>query len=47
MSTDTYPKYTDEIKKSIVTLHQNGKSLSRLSGEYEFAFAAHIHAQTA
>ena len=34
MATGNYPKYTDEFKKSIVTLHQNGKSLSQLSKEY-------------
>ena len=38
MATGNYPKYTDEFKKSIVTLHQNGKSFSQLSKELR-----HIH----
>ncbi len=40
MATGTYPKYTDEFKKSIVTLHQNGKSLSQLSKEYGISMSA-------
>ena len=40
MATGNYPKYTDEFKKSIVTLHQNGKSLSQLSKEYGISMSA-------
>lgn len=40
MATGSYPKYTDEFKKSIVTLHQNGKSLSQLSREYGISMSA-------
>ena len=40
MSTGSYPKYTDEFKKSIVTLHQNGKSLTQLSKEYGISISA-------
>ena len=40
MSTGSYPKYTDEFKKSIVTLHQNGKSLTQLSKEYGISMSA-------
>ena len=40
MSTGHYPKYSDEFKKSIVTLHQNGKSLSQLSKEYGISMSA-------
>lgn len=40
MSTGNYPKYTDEFKKSIVTLHQNGKSLTQLSKEYGISMSA-------
>ena len=40
MANSNYPKYTDEFKKSIVTLHQNGKSLSQLSKEYGISMSA-------
>ncbi len=40
MSASSYPKYTDEFKKSIVTLHQNGKSLTQLSKEYGISMSA-------
>lgn len=40
MATGIHPKYTDEFKKSIVTLHQNGKSLSQLSREYGISLSA-------
>ena len=40
MATGNYPKYSDEFKKSIVTLHQNGKSLSQLSKEYGISMSA-------
>lgn len=33
-------RYNDEFKKSIVTLHQNGKSISALSKEYGITWAA-------
>ena len=34
------PKYDEDFKKSIVTLHQNGKSLSELSREYGVSISA-------
>ena len=40
MANSNYPKHTDEFKKSIVTLHQNGKSLSQLSKEYGISMSA-------
>lgn len=40
MSDKTYPKYSDEFKKSIVTLYQNGKSMSQLSREYGISMSA-------
>ena len=40
MATGNYPKYTDEFKKSIVTLHQNGKTLTQLSKEYGISMSA-------
>ena len=40
MATGNYPKYTDEFKKSIVTLHQNGKTLTQLSNEYGISMSA-------
>ncbi len=40
MANSNYPKYTDEFKNSIVTLHQNGKSLSQLSKEYGISMSA-------
>lgn len=33
-------KYSEEFKKSIVTLHQNGKSLSQLAREYGVSISA-------
>lgn len=33
-------KYSEEFKKSIVTLHQNGKSLSQLAREYGVSVSA-------
>lgn len=40
MASSNYPKYTDEFKKSIVTLHQNGKTLTQLSKEYGISMSA-------
>lgn len=40
MSDKTYPKHSDEFKKSIVTLYQNGKSMSQLSREYGISMSA-------
>ena len=40
MSDKTYPKYSDEFKKSIVTLYQNGTSMSQLSREYGISMSA-------
>ena len=34
------PKYTEDFKKSIVSLHQNGKPLSQLSREYGISSSA-------
>lgn len=34
------PKYDEEFKKSIVTLHQNGKNQSELSREYGVSISA-------
>jgi transposase len=36
----TIPKYDEEFKKSIVSLHQNGKSQSELSREYGISISA-------
>lgn len=36
----TNNKYDDDFKKSIVTLHQNGKSQSQLSKEYGISMTA-------
>ena len=33
-------KYTEDFKKSMVTLHQNGKSISALSKEYGISLSA-------
>lgn len=33
-------RYSDEFKKSIVTLHQNGKSITQLSKEYGITWSA-------
>ena len=40
MGTRKYNQYTEEFKKSIVTLHQNGKSQSQLHREYGISFTA-------
>ena len=40
MGTRKYNQYTEEFKKSIVTLHQNGKSQSQLDREYGISFTA-------
>jgi len=34
------PKYTEDFKKSIVSLHQNGKTQSQLSREYGISSSA-------
>ena len=34
------PKYDEEFKKSLVTLHQNGKSQSELVREYGVSYSA-------
>jgi len=34
------PRYDEEYKKSIVSLHQNGKSQSELSREYGISLSA-------
>jgi transposase len=34
------PKYTEDFKKSIVSLHQNGKPQSQLSREYGISSSA-------
>jgi transposase len=34
------PKYDEDFKKSIVALHQNGKTLSELSREYGVSISA-------
>ena len=39
------PKYDEEFKKSIVSLHQNGKSQSELNREYGISTSA-LHTQT-
>jgi len=38
--TKPMPKYDEEFKKSIVTLHQSGKSQSELSREYGISMSA-------
>lgn len=38
----THPPYDEEFKKSLVSLHQNGKSLSKLSKEYGVSLSALI-----
>ncbi len=34
MATNTYTKYNEEFKKSLVSLHQNGKTQAQLCKEY-------------
>lgn len=36
----TINKYTDDFKKSLVMLHQNGKSLAAICKEYEVSSSA-------
>jgi transposase len=36
----TIPKYDEDFKKSIVSLHQNGKTQSELSREYGVSISA-------
>lgn len=36
----THPPYDEEFKRSVVTLHQSGKSLSQLSKEYGVSLSA-------
>jgi len=36
----TIPKYDEEFKKTIVSLHQNGKSQTELSREYGVSISA-------
>ena len=38
--TGKIPKYDEDFKKSIVSLHQNGKSQSELSREYGISITA-------
>jgi transposase len=38
--TKTIPKYEEEFKKTIVSLHQNGKSQTELSREYGVSISA-------
>lgn len=33
-------RYSEDFKKSIVTLHQNGKSISTLAKEYDITWKA-------
>ena len=40
MESKKHNQYTEEFKKSIVTLHQNGKSKSQLHREYGISFTA-------
>ncbi|AMP19859.1 transposase [endosymbiont 'TC1' of Trimyema compressum] len=37
---NNYKKYDEEFKKSIVNLHQNGKTQSQLSKEYGVSMSA-------
>jgi len=37
---NTFSKYDDEFKKSLITMHQNGKSLTQLSREYGVSLSA-------
>ncbi len=34
MAANNYPKYNEDFKKSLVSLHQNGKTQARLCREY-------------
>ena len=34
MATNNYTKYDEDFKKSLVSLHQNGKTQSQLCNEY-------------
>ena len=40
MESKKYNKYTEEFKKTIVTLHQNGKTQSQLNKEYGVSLSA-------
>ena len=40
MEPKKYNKYTEEFKKTIVTLHQNGKTQTLLNKEYGVSFSA-------
>jgi transposase len=40
MSQNNCPKYTEEFKKSLVTLNQNGKTQSQLCKEYGVSHSA-------
>lgn len=40
MEPKKYNKYTEEFKKTIVTLHQNGKTQTQLNKEYGVSFSA-------
>lgn len=40
MESKKYNQYTEEFKKTIVTLYQNGKTQSQLSKEYGVSFSA-------
>ncbi len=40
MTTNQGKRYSEDFKKSIVTLHHNGKSINQLSKEYNITHAA-------
>jgi len=40
MESKKYNQYTEEFKKTIVTLYQNGKTQSQLNKEYGVSFSA-------
>ena len=40
MATNNYNKYDDDFKKSLVSLHQNGKTQTQLCKEYGVSQAA-------
>jgi transposase-like protein len=37
---NSQPKYDESFKKSLVSLHQNGKTLTQLHSEYGVSFSA-------
>lgn len=40
MQTGKQNKYTEDFKKSIVTLYQNGKNMSQINREYGISFTS-------